>query len=154
MGQYCCFVSATTNASGDTEDTFLDLTPAAGRVIKIKRIRISINTASDDSRYRVKVIRKSAQGAGSVAGTIVKKDPLNSPTAATTAQVKNGTSAFAAGTAVDTIYDANFNGRSTWECVARDDEDYIDSNTAQIVSINLLCSATSKVAHVMAEWRE
>lgn len=154
MGQYVCTVSATTNSSGDTEDSFIDLTPASGRTIKIKRIRASVNTASDDSRYRIKVIRKSAPGAGSTTGTIVKKDPLNSPTASTTAQVKNGTSTFAAGTAVDTIYDANFNGRATWEWVARDDEDFIVSNTAQIVGINLLCSAASKVVHVTVEWRE
>lgn len=154
MGQYCCQVSATSNSSADTEDSFLDLTPAAGRVIQIKRIRVTIQAQGNDARWRIIVKRKSAQGTGSVAGTIVKKNPNLSPTASTTAQVKNGTSTFAAGTAVDTIYDDSFNGRSSYEWVARDDEDFIVSNTAQIVGVNLICSDTSKIATTLVEWRE
>jgi len=154
MGQYVTLVSATTNSSGGTEDSFIDITPASGRIVKIVRISVTVNTASDDSRYNIKIIRKSAQGTGSVAGTIVKKDPLMSATAASTTQVKNGTSAFAAGTAVDLVMSPNFNGRAGFDWVARDDQDMIVSNTAQIIGLNIICDQASKVVNCRLEWRE
>lgn len=153
-GQYTSIISATTNVSGATDDTFVDITPAAGRIVKITRISATVNTASDDSRYNLRVIRKSAQGTGSTAGTIVKRDPLLSQASASTTQVKNGTSAFTAGTAVDTCINTNFNGRAGFEWVARDEEDMIGSNTAQIVGVNVICDQASKVLIVSIDWRE
>lgn len=154
MGQYLTIVSATTNSSGGTSDSFIDITPAASRIVKIIRISATVNTASDDSRYNLQVCRKSAQGAGSTAGTIIKKDPLMSASSASSTQVKNGTSAFAAGTIVDTIMSPNFNGRAGFEWVARDEEDMIVSNTAQIIGINIICDQASKVVNARLEWRE
>ena len=153
MGQYCSIVSATSNGSGDTEDTFLDITPAASRTVKIVRIRVSCNTAADDSRIRVKVCRKSAQGTGSIAGIITKKDP-GVDTSANSTQKKDTTVAFTAGTIVDVVYDDNFNARAVWEFVARSDADMIRSGVAQIIGVNLLVSAASKVCHVLVEWEE
>lgn len=154
MGQYLTTLSATTNSSGGTEDSFIDITPNTSRIVRIVRITVTVNTASDDSRYNLKVIRKSAQGSGSVAGTIVKKDPVMSATATSTTQVKNGTSTFAAGTAVDLIMSPNFNGRAGYEWVARDEQDMIVSNVAQIVGLNIICDQASKVVNCRIEWRE
>lgn len=154
MGQYESLVSATTHGTPDTDQSFIDITPAASRQVKIVAIYASVNTApGTEARMRIKLCRKSAQGAGSIAGTIVKADP-GIDTSANTTQIKDTTNAFAAGTIVDTIIDDNFNDRAPYVWVARDADDMKVSGVAQIIGVNILSSVASKVVHVKIVWRE
>ena len=153
MGEYMTLISATTHGTPDTDQSLIDITPAANRQVKIVAIYVTVNSTGADARMRVKLCRKSAQGAGSIAGTIVKADP-GIDTSANTTQVKDTTVAFAAGTITDTVIDDNFNDRAPYTWVARDEDDMIKSGIAQIIGINILSSAASKVVHARIVWRE
>ena len=153
MGQYICTVQATSNSSVNTEDTFMDIDAAANEVIKVKRIRVSHNTAASDSNTRIKIFRKTAIGAGSTAGTIVRKDPLAAATNSA-ATVKNGTSTYAVGTTTDLVDEVQVNGRGIWEWVARDADDMIIAASGGIIGVNILNNTASIVIKVTMEWME
>jgi hypothetical protein len=153
MAQYICTVQATTNTSINTEDTFMDLEAPASFAFKVKRIRVSHNTAASDSNTRIKIFRKTAIGAGSVGGTEVKKNPL-SATPQVVATVKNGTSTYAVGTTTDLIDEVQVNGRGIWEWVARDDDDMIIPTAGDFIGVNILNNTASIIVKVTMEWIE
>lgn len=153
MAQYYTTVNATSNATANTEDTFIELLPPSGVALILKRIRISLSGTPADNATRIRVKRVSAAGATGTGGTIAKKRPT-APAAVSTSTVKNGTTAFTVGTLVDTVLDASTNQRGIYEWVARDEDDYIVSNANQRVSVTIASSAVSIVHGVEAEWEE
>ena len=154
MGQYIGNVQATSNSSANTEDTFIEIDMPASTIAKIKRIRVSFNTAATDANCRIKLLRKSATGAGTTAAmTEVKKDPL-APAATAVGTLKSGTNTWAAGTVTDTIDEIQVNTRGIWEWVARDDQDYIVLESGGLFGVNLLVSSASIICKVTLEWIE
>lgn len=153
MAQYYTTVNATSNATANTEDTFIELLPPSAVALILKRIRVSFTGTPADNATRIRVKRVSAAGATGTGGTIVKKRPT-SPAAVSTSTVKNGTTAFTVGTLVDTLLDASTNQRGIYEWVARDEDDYIVSNANQRVSVTISSSVLSIVHTVEAEWEE
>jgi hypothetical protein len=93
MAQYVTYAQATSNATANTEDEFVELTGASGVSFFLKRVRISCNTPNSDVAITPRVVSLSAAGSGGTSGTVVKKRPL-SPAATSTVKIKNGTTAF------------------------------------------------------------
>jgi len=154
MAQYIGFVSATTNTSVNTEDTFIEIDMPASTIAKIKRIRVSHNTAASDSCTRILLCRKSATGAGTtIAMTEVKKNPL-APAALCVGTIKSTTNTWAAGTKTDTLDDIQVNGRGIWEWVARDDDDMIVLESGGIFGVNIMNNTASIILKVTIEWVE
>ncbi len=157
MARYSQTVSATSNAAANTEDTFIDVSVPAGSQGRLKCIEIvSDNTGTADNLIRVKVQRKSASGAGGVAGTVVRQDPAMRATGATTS-IKSGTTAFAAGTITDTITGYAINERGIFRWVPSDPQMEVVwglSGAAQILGINILVSAVSRILRVTVYWDE
>ena len=126
MPEYSVTVNATSNATPNTEDTFVELSV---NPIKVKRIRVRLGdgtgTAGVDNDYRVRVVRKTAAGVGGTAGTAVRMKQSDR-SSGVTATVKNGTSTFSTATLGDIIDAAVKNGRETYEWIARDEIDYIE----------------------------
>jgi hypothetical protein len=154
MAQYIGFVEATSNSTLNTEDTFFEIDLPAGQIAKIKRVRVSFNTAAQDGICRILMCRKSATGAGTTAAlTEVKKDPL-SPAALAVGTIKSTTNTWAAGTKTDTVDDVAVNTRGIFEWVARDDQDYIVTDSGGIFGVNLFVSIASIKCKVTVEWIE
>lgn len=156
MGQYSTAVSgASTSATQNTDQTFIELLPPSGVSIQLKRIRASFTGAATDVMIRIRVNRVSAAGATGTSGTIVKKRP-GSPAAVTTSTIKNAASAFSVGTLVDTPLDVNVNSRGVFEWIARDEFDIIESGVNQRIAISAT-NSSSAVAQTMtmeADWLE
>lgn len=148
MPRYVANVVATSNSVADTEDTFIDLTAAASTSLILKRLKVSTKTAAKDDRIRIKILRKSASGAGSTAGTAVPLRAL-APSATVGVKVKNGTSAFAAGTSTATLDEIELNGRATLDIPCE-----YESATAGIIGVNVIRSDTSVETSVTCEWEE
>lgn len=154
MSKYVVFVRATTNSTANTEDTAIDLDLPAGVIAKIYRIRACCQTPALDNHFRLKIARKSAIGSGSTTATENKLDPL-SPAAQAVATIKNGTTAYGAGTITDTLDDAiQFNSRGLWEWVARDEEDMFVSDSGGIIGVNIFDSAASIAFALALYWKE
>lgn len=154
MGAYSIFVRATTNSTANTEDTAIDLDAPAGQSFALYRARVVCQTAALDNHFRAAIKRKSAIGSGSTTGTEVKLNPIF-PTPLVVATIKNGTTAYGAGTITDTIDDAiQFNSRGTWEWVARDEDDMIWSGDGGILGLNIFNSAVSIAFAAVLYWKE
>lgn len=153
MGQFYTTVNATSNATANTEDTFIELFPPANVAAIVKRIRVSFTPTPADNTARIRMKRVSAAGATGTSGTIVKKRPSSAATVSTST-VKNGTTAFTVGTLVDLVLDTAVNTRGIYEWVPRDDSDYIVSGVNQRISLTLSVSAVSQVATAEMEWEE
>jgi hypothetical protein len=148
-------VQATSNASANTEDEFIELTAASGLSAFLKRVRISCNSPNSDVAITARVCILSAGGSGYTTGSAVKKRQ-NAPTAAvfTTIRVKNGTSAFSLGTVSSTLHQDNVNGRAIWEWIPRGNEEYVDSGVAGIIAIIIKVSSASIILNVNVEFEE
>lgn len=155
MPMYSMTVSATSNTVAGTEDTFLDLVAAAGSRLLVKRVQVSIETAAQDTRSIVKLLRKSAQGATGTAGVAAKLDSGSRASSVTlTTAVKNGTAAMAVGTIVDTLPVMNLNGRAIWEWIPRNAQEEVYIAGAAIFGVNIACSAVSIVHRVTCWWED
>ncbi len=151
MPIYRSFVSATSNATANTEDAFIDVVAAAGSRLRIKRVVVTSATAAQDGVLTVRSLRKSASGAGGVAGTIQKVDSGSRATSASTT-IKSGATAFAAGTITDELQSVTVNTRSLreWVAFAPEEEFYIAG--AAIFGVNLLSTIASLVFTVNVIW--
>lgn len=154
MPQYTAHVRATTNATADTEDTFIDLDAPASQSCRVKKIKVSSpTTTSQDANIRVRLCRKSAIGTTSGSFTEKEKDVF-SPTALVVATVKTGTTAYTAGTITDVLDDVNFNARNRFEWIARDYDDMIVVDSDGIFGVNIAASIASVTINVTVEWEE
>jgi hypothetical protein len=149
MPLYRSFVSATSNAAVSTEDSFIDVVAAAASRLRIKRVVVSCATAAQDGVLTVRCLRKSASGAGGVAGVAATNGPfrVDSGSRATSATltVKSAATAFAVGTITDELENVTVNTRSLRERVAfaPEEEWYIAGGA--IFGVNLLCTIVSLV---------
>jgi hypothetical protein len=143
-------VEATTNTVGDTEDTFVELTAAAGSGLRVKRVRISCATPAIDNRFSVRLVRKTVAGATGVAFTPVKRDPDMRASSAV-CNVKNGVTAFTIGTLGDIVDEFSLNTRALFEWVPRGEEEVLKIAAGGIFGVLLKCNAASIIAKVDVE---
>lgn len=153
MPLYSSTVSATSNATANTDDTFVEIAAAAGSQLRINRVRVSIATAASDTTGQVRLVRKSAAGSGGVAGTIVKIDS-NTRASSASSTVKSGTTAFSAGTITDTVEAQQVNGRAIWEFIPRDDTEEIVVAGSGIFGVIIQNSSASIVHRVTVWWED
>lgn len=153
MPRYSITVSATSNSSGATEDSFIELTAAASSALHIQKFSITMESANSDDVVSWRLVRKSAAGATGTSFTPVKKDSAMR-SAAATCQIKNGTNAFSIGTVTDVCDLGSFNGRGGMEWTPRKrDEDWVASG-AGIIGLVVSCSAASKVIRANMEFED
>jgi hypothetical protein len=154
MAQYTVTINATSHATLNTEDTWIEMFPPANVSILLKRIRASFpHTTASDVPARIRVTRSSAAGATGTSFTPVKRRPA-APASVTTVNVKNGTNAFTVGTVVDVVVDAAVNTRGIFEWVARDEDDYISSGVNQRINVLMRVNQASTVSNVECDFEE
>lgn len=153
MPIYEAQVSATSNASGGTEDTFVEISAAAGSALRIRRFAVSVETAAQDTRSIILAKRVSAAGATGTAYTATRKDAQQRATSATV-NVKNGTTAFTVGTLVDTPMRFNLNGRGLYEWVARNAAEELIVVGGNRFALTITCSAASIIHGAMVTWED
>lgn len=153
MSTYTIKVNATSNVAANTKDAFVDLDAPVGQAFKLTRVKLSVRTPASDARVIAQILRKSAVGAGGVAGTEVEKDPLGPPPLVV-ATIKSGATAVAVGTVVDTVDEFSMNGRAIYEWVPRTDAEKITSTSGEIIGINLEADVVSLLIDVTVEWEE
>lgn len=154
MAQYTCLVNATSNGTGNTEDTWIEIFPPANVSVILKRVRVSFpHTTVLDVPARVRINRASAAGATGTAFTPIRRRPA-APASVSTVNIKNGTNAFSVGTVVETALDAAVNTRGVFEFVSRDENDHIQSGINQRLAIALRVNTASVVCNVECDYEE
>jgi len=116
MPEYTATVSATSNSSANTDDTFVEILAAAGSALKIKMVEVALGTAASDTVTTAKLLTNSAAGATGTAGTAAKVNSHMRASSATVV-VKNGATAMSVGTTTTTHQIARLNGRATYRWV-------------------------------------
>jgi hypothetical protein len=154
--EYTINVNATSNASGNTNDTFLQINNGTSMSAMLKRVRVSFPaTTPADNEVQVSVVRNSTAGSGGSAFVALKRRQ-NAPTGVATIQIKNGTASFTVGTTTDTPIRASVNQRSVFEWIARDEYDYIEAvpGTLGFIAVAVQCSAASQLINAEADYEE
>ena len=153
-------VQATSNATGGTEDEFIELDAPTGVGFFLKRVRVSCNTPNSDVDITPRITQDSSRGTGGVTATIVKKRPT-APAPQTLALIKTGTTVFSLGTVTNTVDQTNLNGRAVYEWIPRGNEEYVDSGPGATptvatgtIAIIVKVSSASTVLNLTAEWEE
>lgn len=150
-------VNATSNATLNTEDTWIEIFPPAGCSVRIKRVRLSFAQTGtiSDVAARLRVLRTSAAGATGTSFTPVEKRVAGAASVSTV-NVKNGTTAFSVGTAVanSVMLDVAVNTRGIFEWIARDEDDYMYSDVNQRIVITLRVNVASYLCNVECDWIE
>lgn len=159
MGQYIANVQATSNATINTDDVFIELNSTAGLIIKVKRVRVGFSdgtaTAGIDNHFRVKFMRWDTTTAGTSAAFTAIKRNANQGAASTTVKTKTGTTALALGTTnVETLDIISPNGRALYEWLARDDDDMIQVKPASFFGVVLASAVVSQKFTVSVDWVE
>lgn len=153
MPQFTTNVSATSNATANTADVFVELKAPAAITIKVKRVRIGYSdgtaTIGVDNYFMAKLYRWDTTTAGtSTAFTPVLRNanlPISVLPASGSCKVKNGTTALALGTTNVTIVDQiSINGRALYEWLARDDDDMIVVKPASCFAVVLQSAVVSQ----------
>lgn len=153
MAQYTTNVQATSNATLNTADVFVELKPPAGVTIKIKRVRVGYSdgtaTAGVDNYFVVKIYRwDTTTGGTTSAFTPVLRNanlPISVLPASGSCKVKSGTTACALGTTNVTIVDQiSINGRALYEWLARDDDDMIVVKPASCFAVVIASGVASQ----------
>lgn len=161
MPEYAMQVSATSNSTINTEDTFVEISESTV-ALKIKKVRVRLGagteTAGVDNNYRVRLVRKTAvSGVTPIAGTGVRMKQSDRATAATLS-IKNTTVAFTTVTLGDLIDTVVKNGRETYEYIARDEIDYIETHpttgSGGIFAVLIQSAVASQVFQVTVWWEE
>lgn len=153
MPLYSATVSATSNGSANTEDTFIEVLAASGSALSLRRVKVYSSTAAADTVIRGRIIRASSAGATGTAGTATKVvDSMRASSA--TVVVKNGTNAFSTGSVVDTIERFCINGRSVWEWVPASAEERVTNAAASYLKLIIENSGTSQVVVATLTWED
>jgi hypothetical protein len=153
MPIYQAQVAAISNATANVEDTFIEVAFAAAAAGRIRRVLVSVETASQDCRSIVLFRRLSAAGAGGSAYTPTRADPqMRVPVSAT--NIKNAATAFSVGTAVDIPRRVNLNGRAIYEWVPRNSMEEIVAVGGNRFCVGIACSAVGIIHSVTCEWEE
>ena len=160
MPEYSVNVSATSNVTLNTEDTFIELSV---NPLKIKYVRARIGnlttlaTGGLDNDWAIRLVRKTAGGATGTGGTAVRRKQSDRASGATVT-VKNGTNAFSTATLGDIVDVSIKNGRETFEWVARDEIDYIEVHptlgSGGMFAVLITSGVASQVFEVSCSWEE
>jgi hypothetical protein len=155
MPEYKVGINATTNSVADTEDAFIELLSANPSVIRVKRIRIACQTASQDGRIQWRLLRTTTAGATGAAGTAVKKKPGTRATGATV-NVKNAAVAFTVGTVGDIFDQGSLNTRAVYEWVPRGDEEVVEmtGDAVNRLVLGIKSSIVSLVLDIYLEYED
>ena len=153
MAFYTATVSATSNSSGGTDDTFVEILAAASSAIRIHRIEVGCGTAATDTQTLVKLSRATGAGATGTAYTPLKRDNTMRDSGSTV-KVKNGTNAFTVGAGESILESNRVNTRGTyrWLPTVQGREIYVAAAAYFDVVIN--CPSNSIVHTVTVEWEE
>lgn len=149
MAQYTTNVSATSNATLNTADVFVELKAPAGVTMKVKRVRVGYSdgtaTIGVDNYFMVKLYRWDTTTAGSSTPFTPVPRNANFTAATTTGKVKTTTTALALGTTNVTIVDQiSVNGRALYEWLARDDDDFIVVKPASLFAVVIASGVASQ----------
>ena len=144
MANYTVTVSATSNASANTEDRFIEHLAAAGSGFFITRVKVYAGEAAADTLVRGRIATASDAGATGTSFTPGKKNP-GQRAASGTCLIKNGTNAFTVGTVTTTHAKFVINGRGQYEWIPKDVNERIFVPAASYGILLLECSATSDV---------
>lgn len=153
MPKYTGSVSATSNTSVNTEDSWLELTAASGAEINITRYGVYVETAASDAVVKGRLVRKSAAGSSGTAGTIVKKN-ASKRNSASTLNIKNGTTAFTTGTITDVGDTFAFNARGYYEWIAKDEGEEFKIAGSGIGGLVISVSSASIVLRADIDWED
>lgn len=160
MAQYTLNnATATSNATINTDDVFIEVKAPVSTSFKVKRVRVGFSdgtaTAGVDNNFRIKLMRWDTTTAGtSTAFTPIKRD-ANSPAAVSTVKIKSGTTALALGTInIETIDIIGPNGRALYEWLARDDQDKIVVKPASLFAVVLSSAVISQKFTVSVDIEE
>lgn len=159
MAQYTIVITATSNSSTNTDDTFIEIKAPASTTAKVKRVRVGYGdgtqTAGVDNYFKIKLYRwDTTTGGSSSTPTIVKRN-ANSVAAISTAKSKNGATALALGTTnLDIVDQIAPNGRALFEWIARDDDDYIVLKVAACFAVVIASSVVSQLFTVTVDFVE
>ena len=162
MVTYNVTQSATSNASGNTEDVWIEVTAPAGQEIDLKRLKIFYDggaTAVGDNTVSVRVVSFSSRAIGAVSSaTIGTASPtaLYSRVTSCTVDVKNGSTAFGfSSNGVGSVFlQPRFNERGFYEWVPRDYTEFIEGVPGGTFAVILKNSAVSRVMITELEWEE
>lgn len=162
MARYSVTVNATSHATLNTEQTFVELA-LSGVSFKIKEVTVRVGdtttlaVAGVDNDYKVRLVRKSAAGVGGVAGTEVQRDGSNDE-ADVVSTIKTGTTNFSTVTILDVIDDIIKNGRETYNYIAIDENDTIVTHpttaSGNIFGVLITSGIASQKFQVTVVWEE
>lgn len=120
------------------EDEHIAILPPAGVSILIKRIRLGTGSTQGDQPLRIRIRRTSAAGSG---GTTAAQTPIrirdDSPASVCTVLAKSATGFRTPGANVDLLLDCTMIHRSSFEWIARDWRDFLESGVNQRVIVTL-----------------
>jgi hypothetical protein len=179
MVQYVVGCTATSNATPNTIDTWIELQAPSGLMIKIKRVRVGFGSGTQsagiDNNFLVQFYRytttatvtpstitfpSSVSASGLSAGSFfTQRSPANARASGlTTVKVKNGATGFALGTGTVQVVDQIApNGRALYEWLARDDDDMIFTTgaaAAECFSVAITSNVASQVFSATIDWIE
>lgn len=121
-----------------TEDEHIAILPPAGVSIFIKRIRFGTGSTQADLPIRIRVKRTSAAGSG---GTTTSVTPIkmrdDSPASVCNVLAKSASGFRTPGANVNLLMDVTMIHRSTFEWIARDWKDYLESGVNQRIIVTL-----------------
>ena len=155
MPEFKIGVNATSNATPDTEDAFIELLSANPSIVRVKRFRIACQTAAQDARLQWRLLRTTTAGATGTGGTVVKKKP-GTRASGVTANVKNGTAAFTVGTVGDIFDQGSLNARAVYEWVPRGDEEVVEmtGDATNRLVLAIKSSVASLVLDIFLEYKD
>lgn len=179
MVQYVVGCTATSNATPNTQDAWIELAAPASMMIKVKRVRVGFGSGTQsagiDNNFLVQFYRytttstttpstltfpASTSAAGLSAGSFfTQRSPGNAKASQlTTVKVKNGATAFTLGTGTVQLVDQiSPNGRALYEWLARDDDDMIFTTgaaAAECFAIAITSNIASQVFTATIDWIE
>lgn len=159
MAQFTVNVQATSNTTINTDDVFVEIAAAAGKIFKVKRVRCGYSdgtaTVGVDNYFRIKIMRwDTTTGGSSSSYTPLPRDG-NAVAAISACKIKNGTTALALGTTnVTTLDIISVNGRALYEWLGRDDEDLIVVKPASLFSVVVSSGVASQKFTVSVDFVE
>lgn len=160
MAQYKANVQATSNATANTEDVFIEVKAPSNVTFKFKRVRVGYSdgtaTVGVDNHFRIKLARwDTTTGGTSTSFTPIPVNANSTASVASSCKIKNGTTALALGTTNVTVVDLiSVNGRALYEWLARDDDDMIVVKPASCFAVVIQSSVVSQLFTATCDWIE
>ena len=153
MGEYVINVIATSNATSNTEDVFIEIQAASGKQFKLKRWAIFYRgdanaPATNTVEARLLKVVSGTGGSGTSA-TFQPTDPLM-PTAVSTGTVKNGSTALALGGTPTVLDIASVNEYGFYDWATNDPAEYWASGASGFMEIVLKDSQAARQFSVKA----